>query len=305
MSLETFIVEENTTERLDKYLSMVSDISRTRLKELCAEGKITVDGKVSKGSLKLVGGETIVCDIPENEEPDLLPEDIPLDILYEDSDIIVINKPKGMVVHPAAGHYTGTLVNALMHHCHDLSGINGVNRPGIVHRIDKDTTGCLVACKNDKAHESIAKQLMDKTCHREYKTIVTGKMNQDSGVIDAPIGRDKKNRQRMAVTETNSKEAVTHFHVLERFHNATYLDCSLETGRTHQIRVHMQHIHHPVMGDEVYGKKCSLMDTEGQVLHAYRLTLVHPTTGKEMTFEAPLPEYFERLLSMLREGDNA
>lgn len=305
MSLETYVVEENTSVRLDKYLSTVSKISRTRLKELCDDGKITVNGKVAKGSLKLSGGETIVCDVPENEEPDILPEDIPLDILYEDSDIIVINKPKGMVVHPAAGHYTGTLVNALMFHCKDLSGINGVNRPGIVHRIDKDTTGCLVACKNDKAHESIAKQLMDKTCHREYKTIVVGKINQESGVVDAPIGRDKKNRQRMAVTESNSKEAITHFHVMESFHNATYLDCSLETGRTHQIRVHMQYIHHPVMGDEVYGKKCPYMDTEGQVLHAYRLTLIHPTTGKEMTFEAPIPEYFEELLDILRKEDHA
>ncbi|MBR2810212.1 MAG: RluA family pseudouridine synthase, partial [Solobacterium sp.] len=197
---------------------------------------------------------------------------------------------------------SGTLVNALLYHCKDLSGINGVIRPGIVHRIDKDTTGCLVACKNDHAHTAIARQLEDKTCFREYHAIVTGVIANADGLIDAPIGRDPRDRQRMAVTEANSRDAVTHFHVLERFQNATYLTCRLETGRTHQIRVHMKYIRHPVMGDEKYGGRCPYMDTQGQVLHASMLTLVHPTTGETMTFHAPLPAYFEELLNILRSG---
>lgn len=298
---QEFIVKTESPIRLDKYLSEVSDLSRTRIKEVAEENQVFVNEKAVKASYKLLGGETIVIDVPEDVEPDIEPEDIPLDILYEDSDLIVVNKPKGMVVHPAPGHYTGTLVNALLFHCKDLSGINGVKRPGIVHRIDKDTTGCIVACKNDRAHESIAAQLANKTCHREYKAIVDGVVPNDYGVIDAPIGRDPRYRQKMAVVETNSKPAKTHFHVLERFSNHTFVECTLETGRTHQIRVHMNFIHHPVTGDEVYGRKCEWMDTQGQVLHAYRLTLVHPTTGKTMTFEAPLPLYFEQLLEILRK----
>lgn len=302
---EEYIVKTESPVRLDKYLSGVSDLSRTRIKELAEAEQILVNEKVAKPSYKLEGGEVITIDVPEDVEPEITGEDIPLDILYEDSDIIVVNKPKGMVVHPSPGHYSGTLVNALLFHCKDLSGINGVKRPGIVHRIDKDTTGCIVACKNDHAHEAIAAQLADKTCHREYKAIVDGVIASEYGVIDAPIGRDPRNRQKMTVIETNSKSAKTHFHVLERFVNHTFVDCTLETGRTHQIRVHMKYIQHPVTGDEVYGKKCALMDTHGQVLHAYRLTLVHPVTQKTMTFEAPLPDYFKELLELLRKDDHS
>ncbi len=302
MSLLQLNVEEDGI-RIDKYLSSNSDLSRTRVQQLCEEKKVLINGNPVKSSWKVSIGEVIEVDVPEDAPIDVLPENIPLDVLYEDSDIIVINKPKGMVVHPAPGVYSGTLVNALLYHCKDLSGINGVLRPGIVHRIDKDTTGCIVACKNDFAHNAIAKQLETKTCHREYKTIVSGVIDHDEGIIDAPIGRDARDRQKMTVRETNSKEARTHFTVLERFRKATYLACQLETGRTHQIRVHMRYINHPVLGDEKYGKACSYMDTQGQVLHAYRLTLKHPRTEEEMVFEAPVPEYFEQLLSMLREEE--
>ena len=300
MSELNWIIEEETDARLDKYIADHSDLSRTRVKELLNEGRITVDGKPVKGSFRLQPGQEIVIDLPEDRELDVIPQDIPLDILYEDSDIIVVNKPKGMVVHPAPGVYEGTLVNALLYHCKDLSGINGTIRPGIVHRIDKDTTGCIVACKNDLAHESIARQLQDKTCHREYQAIVMGNIPHDDGLIDAPIGRDPRDRQRMCVTDKNSREARTRFHVKERFGSATWVECALETGRTHQIRVHMKYIGHPVMGDEKYGKPCKYMDTEGQVLHASDLTLIHPRTGETMHFTAPLPAYFEELLSILR-----
>ena len=296
-------VLENEDLRIDRWLGECTDLSRTRIQELAKEGKILVNGKAVRSSYKVQLNDEIVCDVPEDETADIVPEDIPLEILYEDADIIVVNKPKGMVVHPAPGNYSGTLVNALMYHCSDLSGINGRIRPGIVHRIDKDTTGCIVAAKNDKAHESIARQLEDKTCYREYAAVVTGVLNAGSGLIDAPIGRDPRDRQRMTVTEINSRPARTHFHVLEKFKNATYVECILETGRTHQIRVHMKYINHPVMGDEKYGKKCRYMDTQGQVLHARNLTLVHPSTGEEMRFEAPLPAYFEELLEILRKED--
>lgn len=286
--------------RIDRLLSEQTEVSRTRAQKLCDEGLVLVNGKPVKSSYKPEPGEEISVSIPEDEPLAAEAENIPLDILYEDADLIVINKPKGMVVHPAPGAEHGTLVNALLYHCKDLSGINGVLRPGIVHRIDKDTTGCLVACKNDFAHEAIAKQLETKTCHREYRAIVTGVLDHDEGMIDAPIGRDPKDRQKMTVTEHHSRPAITHFHVLERFKDTTYLECALETGRTHQIRVHMRYIGHPVLGDTKYGTPCRYMDTQGQVLHAYRLTLIHPRTGKEMVFEAPLPEYFQKLLDMLR-----
>lgn len=302
MSYTEWIVEESGA-RLDKYLSEVSELSRTRVQDLAKEKKIFVNGKAEKSSYKVQCGDTISCDVPENEELNVQAEDIPLDILYEDDDIIVVNKPKGMVVHPAPGNYSGTLVNALLYHCKDLSGINGVIRPGIVHRIDKDTTGCIVACKNDLAHNAIAKQLETKQCHREYIALVDGNIANETGVIDAPIGRDRRDRQKMTVTPTNSKDARTHFKVKERFQHYTLLDCSLETGRTHQIRVHMKYINHPVTGDEKYGRKCAMMDTQGQCLHAYQLTLVHPSTHQKMTFTAPLPDYFETLLEKLRKED--
>ena len=293
-------IAETEGVRLDKYLSEHTDLSRTRVQSLCSEGKVTVNGKPAKSALKLESGDVISAEIPEEVPLDVQAENIPLDILYEDSDIIVINKPKGMVVHPAAGVSSGTLVNTLLYHCQDLSGINGVLRPGIVHRIDKDTTGCLVACKNDMAHRAIAKQLEDKTCHREYLALCDGVIDHEEGLIDAPIGRDPRDRKKMTVIDKNSKDARTHFTVKERFDGYTLADCRLETGRTHQIRVHMSYIHHPVTGDTVYGSSCKLMDTQGQALHAYKLSLIHPSTGKEMTFEAPLPEYFETLLELVR-----
>ncbi len=300
MSNLNLIVEEDGI-RIDRYLSTHSELSRSFIQKLSEEGKILVNGKQVKSSYKVSTNEEIFVEVPEMENLETKPENIPLDILYEDSDLIVINKPKGMVVHPASGVYTGTLVNALLYHCKDLSGINGVLRPGIVHRIDKDTTGCIIACKNDFTHVEIAKQLETKTCHREYRAIVMGNIVHDNGMIDAPIGRDPRDRQKMTVTDKGSRAARTHFQVLERFGKSTYVECALETGRTHQIRVHMKYINHPVMGDEKYGKKCPYMNTNGQVLHAYKITFVHPRTQKEMTIEAPLPDYFNELLDILRK----
>ncbi len=292
---------EEQSGRIDKVLSEETPYSRNFLQQMCGQGQILVNGRAVKSSYRVEPGDEIVLQVPDPEPSDIQPENIPLDILYEDADLIVVNKPKGMVVHPAPGASHGTLVNALLYHCQDLSGINGTLRPGIVHRIDKDTTGCIVACKNDFAHEAIAAQLADKTCHREYLAVVEGLLEHDDGLIDAPIGRDPRDRQRMCVTDRSSRPARTSFHVRERFVSSCLLDCRLETGRTHQIRVHMKYIHHPVMGDEKYGHACRYMDTHGQVLHAYRLTLVHPRTGREMSFEAPLPAYFETLLQMLRK----
>ncbi len=297
------LIAEETGTRLDKYLAQHTELSRTRIQELCEEGRIMVNHEPAKSSRRLTAGDAIRAEVPEDAELDVMPENIPLEILYEDSDIIVINKPKGMVVHPAPGVNSGTLVNALLYHCRDLSGINGVLRPGIVHRIDKNTTGCIVACKNDNAHREIARQLEEKTCHREYLALCDGVIDHEEGLIDAPIGRDPKDRKKMTVTASNSKEARTHFTVRERFAKHTLAECRLETGRTHQIRVHMSYIHHPVTGDDVYGKACPYMDTQGQVLHAYRLTLIHPSSKEEMTFEAPLPEYFETLLERIREAE--
>ena len=304
-SVQNLIAEpEDKGTRIDKYLSQeLEDVSRSRIQKLLDDGDITVDDKCVKSNYKLNGTEHITITIPELIVPQILPENIPLNIIYEDDDVILIDKPKGMVVHPAPGNYSGTLVNALLYHCKDLSGINGVIRPGIVHRIDKDTTGCIVACKNDLAHNAIAKQLETKQCHREYIALVDGNIANEAGVIDAPIGRDRRDRQKMTVTPTNSKNARTHFKVKERFQHYTLLDCSLETGRTHQIRVHMKYINHPVTGDEKYGRKCAMMDTQGQCLHAYQLTLVHPSTHQKMTFTAPLPDYFETLLEKLRRED--
>ena len=301
MALIKWTVEEDTDVRLDKYLADTHDLSRSRVQQLVKEGRIMVDGKPVKGSFKLKKDQVIECDIPEDREIDVLPQDIPLDILYEDSDIIVVNKGQGMVVHPAPGVYEGTLVNALLYHCKDLSGINGYIRPGIVHRIDKDTTGCIVACKNDLAHESIARQLEDKTCHREYQAIVMGNIPHDDGLIDAPIGRDPRDRQRMTVTEKNSREARTHFHVRERFYSATWVECTLETGRTHQIRVHTAALGHPIAGDTVYGSEKNTLGLSGQCLHAMVLGFIHPRTGEYLEFSAPLPPYFTTFLSHLKE----
>ena len=295
---------EEAGVRIDKYLAeQLPDITRSYLQKLLKDGSVQMNGKPVKTSTKTAAGAVIELTIPEPEEPEILPEDIPLDILYEDSDVILINKPKDMVVHPAAGHYTGTLVNALMYHCKgDLSGINGVLRPGIVHRIDKDTTGVLIVCKNDKAHNALAEQLKEHSITRKYRAIVCGNLKEDEGTVDAPLGRHPQDRKKMAIVRTGGKRAVTHYQVLERFGNYTYIECQLETGRTHQIRVHMASLGHPLLGDEVYGRVKSPFKLEGQTLHAMVLGFIHPTTGEYMEFEAPLPEYFEKLLEKLRRG---
>lgn len=288
--------------RLDKYLSGELDgLSRSYIQKLLRDGRALVDGVPAKAGYKLKGGENVTVLVPESAPPDILPEDIPLDILYEDGDVIVVNKPKGMVVHPSAGHFSGTLVNALLYHCRgSLSGINGVMRPGIVHRIDMDTTGALVACKNDKAHEAVAAQLAAHSITRRYRAIVCGNLPDDAGTVDRPIGRHPIDRKRMAVNERNGKRAVTHYRVLERFPGYTYIECRLETGRTHQIRVHMASIGHPLLGDATYGPRKCPFPLTGQALHAMTLGFVHPSTGEYMEFTAPLPEYFEEILRKLR-----
>lgn len=290
-------------ERIDKFLAEVmEDYSRSFLQKQFKERNITVNGKPAKASQKVTEDDEIVVFLPENQEPDIEPENIPLDILYEDQQLLVVNKPKGMVVHPSAGHYSGTLVNALMYHCKDnLSGINGVLRPGIVHRIDMDTTGALVVCKTDTAHQSLAEQLKVHSITRKYRAIVHGNLKEDNGTVEGAIGRHPVERKKMAVHVRGGKEAVTHFKVLERFGSYTYIECQLETGRTHQIRVHLSSIGHPLLGDQLYGpKKCPFPFLQGQTLHAMVLGFVHPTTSEYMEFTAPLPEYFEKLLVKLR-----
>lgn len=297
------VTAESSQQRIDKYLSIVmEDSSRSYIQKLIKDGNVTIDGKQVKSNYKVSAGELVQVILPEPEALDILPENIPLDILYEDSDIIVINKGKGMVVHPAAGHYSGTIVNGLLYHCKDdLSGINGVMRPGIVHRIDMNTTGAIVICKNDKAHNFIAEQLKEHTITREYHAIVYNHFSEQEGMVDAPIGRHPIERKKMAVNHKNGKRAVTHYEVLENLRqNFSYIKCRLETGRTHQIRVHMASIAHPLLGDEVYGPKRSGFQLEGQTLHAKTLGFIHPTTKKYIEFSAPLPEYFEELLRKLR-----
>lgn len=288
--------------RLDKYLSAkLPDFTRSRLQKLIDDKNLLCNGKAAeKNGMKLRAGDQIVLHIPEAKPFEIQAEPIPLDILYEDDDVILINKPKGMVVHPAAGHYSGTLVNALMYHCRDsLSGINGILRPGIVHRIDKDTTGVLVACKNDKAHVCLAEQLKEHSVTRRYYAIVYGGFREDEGVIDAPIGRHPTDRKKMAINQKNGKHAVTHYRVLKRFQNYTWIECRLETGRTHQIRVHMSSIGHPLLGDTVYGPARQPFSLEGQTLHAYILGFRHPSTGEYLEVTAPLPAYFQKLLEIL------
>lgn len=294
--------------RIDRFLSEhFPEHSRSYIQKLIRDGQISIAGAAVKPNYKITGTEEISLLIPDQVIPDILPEDIPLDILYEDRDLIVINKPKGMVVHPAAGHYSGTLVNALMYHCKDdLSGINGVMRPGIVHRIDRNTTGSLLVCKNDFAHNAIAEQLKVHSVTRKYRAIVHGNLKNDQGTVDAPIGRHPVDRKKMAVDPRNGRNAITHYQVLERFGNYTYIECQLETGRTHQIRVHMSSIHHPIVGDDVYGPaKCPFSGLEGQTLHAMVLGFMHPRTGDYMEFSAPLPEYFEDLLKKLRKTSSS
>ncbi len=302
MEIIKFYVEEtHAGVRIDRYLSeIMEDYSRSYLQKLLKEGRICVNGVPVKASCRVEAGEEIQVEIPEAQVPEILAEDIPLDILYEDEDLLVVNKPKGMVVHPSAGHYSHTLVNALMYHCAgNLSGINGILRPGIVHRIDMDTTGSLLVCKNDFTHNAIADQLKVHSITRKYRAIVHGIINQEEGIVDAPIGRHPTARKKMAVNDKNGKDAVTHYRVLERFRQFTYIECQLETGRTHQIRVHMASVHHPLLGDEVYGSARCPYKLQGQTLHAQVLGFVHPRTNTYMEFEAPLPEYFQDLLRKL------
>lgn len=292
---------EEDEARLDKWMSSaLTDLSRSYIQKCIKDGQVFVNDIPRKASYRLKVDDEIVFQIPEAVEPSVCAENIPLSILYEDDDVLVIDKPKGMVVHPAPGHYSGTLVNAVLYHCKgQLSGINGVLRPGIVHRIDKDTTGSLVVCKNDRSHRDIASQLKKHSVTRSYRAIVHGVLEADTGTIDASIGRDEKDRRRMAVNEKNGKAAVTHYQVLKRFREHTYIECRLETGRTHQIRVHMTSIGHPLLGDEVYGSRKTPFRLEGQTLHAYVLGFMHPDTQKYLEVKAPLPAYFEHLLEIL------
>ena len=301
--MRTVFTADRTDERLDLFLvRRLPDLSRSYAQRLIADGQVTVDGTARKANYKLRGGEEIACTMPPAEEIEICAEDIPLDILYEDADIIVVNKARGMVVHPAAGIYTGTLVNALLWHCHDLSGINGALRPGIVHRLDKDTSGVMVAAKNDMAHHYLARQIRDKDARREYRAIVHGNIVPRAGVITGDIGRHPTDRKKMAIVRENGKPATTHFEVLERFGSYTYVSCRLETGRTHQIRVHMTSIGHPLVGDPKYTAKKNPFAIVGQALHSLSLSLTHPRTGTEMTFTAPLPADMEEILHTLHSG---
>lgn len=304
MEQREFIVEaEAAGQRIDRFLSGEdTGLSRSALQGLVAEGHVLCNGKSIAKSLKLKAGDTILLEIPDAKPIEAVPQDIPLDIVYEDDHLLVVNKPKGMVVHPAPGNPDGTLVNALLWHCKgSLSGIGGEIRPGIVHRIDKDTSGLLIAAKNDFAHRALAAQLKDHTLARTYACIVCGNIREDSGTIDAPIGRDPADRKRMCVTKKDGREAVTHWRVLERFAGYTLLECRLETGRTHQIRVHLAWRSHPILGDTVYGHKKPELGVDTQCLHARELTFVHPRTGEHVTVGCELPEYFQELLRKLRQ----
>lgn len=301
--IEYLIEETEAGSRIDAYLSEKNqELSRSYVQKLLKESKVLANEKTVKASYKVQEGDRIQLFFPEPESLDILPENIPLDILYEDADVLVINKPKGMVVHPAAGHTTGTLVNAVLYHCQgNLSGINGVMRPGIVHRIDKDTTGALLVCKNDNAHRILAQQLKEHSIKRRYRAVVSGSFSEEEGTVEGPIGRHPIDRKKMAINYKNGKDAVTHYQVLEKLKNASYVECRLETGRTHQIRVHMASIGHPLLGDEIYGSGKNPYHLQGQALHAMVLGFVHPSTGEYMEFTAPLPEYFCELLNKLRK----
>lgn len=287
--------------RIDKYISdNIAELTRSAVQGLIEGGLVLADGKAVSKNYKLRGSETVEVEIPEPEPMDAVPEDIPLDIVYEDSDLLVVNKPKGMVVHPAHGNYTGTLVNALLHHCGDsLSGINGVIRPGIVHRIDKDTSGLLIVAKNDAAHLHLAEQIKEHSFTREYEAVACGAFKESEGTVDAPIGRHKTDRKKMCVTTENSRNAVTHYSVIKQYGGYAHVRLRLETGRTHQIRVHLAYIGHPVLGDAVYGKP--FKGIEGQCLHARKIGFIHPTTGEYMEFASDLPDYFVSVLNKLEK----
>ena len=304
MQRESFEVEaEQEGERLDKFLSIIyPDFSRAFFQKLIKNNQVAVNDKVQKASYCVKIDDIVTVEIPDAVETTIEPENIPLDILYEDDDLLVVNKPKGMVVHPSAGHYSGTLVNAIMYHCKDsLSGINGEIRPGIVHRIDMDTTGSLIVCKNDEAHINIAQQIKEHSVNRIYVGIVCGNVKEDSGTVEGAIGRHPIERKKMTINEKNGKPAITHYKVLERFGNYTYMQFKLETGRTHQIRVHMASIGHPLLGDALYSSgRSPFKHLQGQTLHAKTIGFVHPTSGEYMEFSAPLPEYFDNLLKLLK-----
>lgn len=299
-----YIDEQHYNERIDKYLSdILEGTSRSYIQKLTEDGLIMVNGKKVKSNFRLKAGDEVTVEIPEAEPLDVAGEDIPLSVLYEDDALLVVDKPKEMVVHPAAGHPTGTLVNALLYHCQgELSGINGVMRPGIVHRIDRNTTGALVICKTDQAHQSLSEQLKVHSITRRYRGIVHGNVTEEEGTVRTTIGRDPKNRKKMAANVKNGKDAATHYKVLERFGNYTYMEFALETGRTHQIRVHMKSLGHPLLGDDIYGPaRCPYPSLMGQTLHAAILGFCHPVTGAYMEFEAPMPAYFEELIKKLRQ----
>ena len=298
--IKTYTISDEIGTRLDVFLAGQEDNpSRASIQKMITDGAITVNNEVKRANYKLKANDQITMVFEPPTEIEVKPENIPLDILYEDNDIIVINKARGMVVHPAAGVYSGTLVNALLYHCKDLSGINGVNRPGIVHRIDKETSGLLMVAKNDKAHKSLSEQLKEHSVTRRYVALVHGVIPHVHGKVNAPIGRDVNDRQKMAVTKNNSKEAITNFTVLERYDDMSLIECRLETGRTHQIRVHMSYIGYPVYGDPKYGKKKD-DQSHGQFLHAKKLGFIHPTTGEYLEFECPLPDYFQAKLDELK-----
>ncbi len=297
-----FICQENNSIRIDKFLAEeIKDLTRSHIQKLVDEGFVLLNGKVPKGNAKVKLGDKIEVEIPDAEEIDVVPEDIPLDIVYEDDCMLVVNKPQGMVVHPAAGNYTGTMVNALLYYCGDsLSGINGEKRPGILHTIDKDTSGLLLVAKNDIAHIKLSEQIKEHSLTREYFALVHGNIKEDNGTIDAPIGRHPEDRKKMTITDKNSREAVTHYFVMERFGKYTLVRCRLETGRTHQIRVHMSKNGHPIVGDKTYGVKKEEFSLKGQLLHAHKVGFIHPITEEYMEFSREVPEYYEEVLRKLR-----
>lgn len=297
------VSEDYEGERIDKYLTeLIPEFTRSFIQKQIEDKKLLVNNKIVKSNFRISSGDSIYFESPEAIIPDILPENIPLDIVYEDDDVAIVNKPQGMVVHPAAGHYTGTMVNGLMYHLNGrLSGINGVLRPGIVHRIDKDTSGLIIVCKNDFSHNHIAEQLKEHTAERTYRAIVHGTFDEDNGVINASLGRDPKSRLKMAVV-MGGKRAVTHYKVLERFEKYTYIECRLETGRTHQIRVHMASKGHPLMGDPLYCNLNEPVKCEGQILHAKTIGFISPSTGEKIRLDSEIPEYFEKILTYLRNG---